>query len=224
MDKIITSDTFTAEDIKFLAEYELITIEPFFRADTFSLSGIEYGPFTPPIKTNVPIWVALTLKSQKLCKIISPSWLTVENLTILLDSETRETKFSAVPFYYAEISRMLLQSAEDDLKSPGELRMLLQQLKEKRENKIRIGLANLEPIPHKINNISAREIHIMRPTFVMVFDSLRRIQETTLKKSSGQNLSETTRRTVDIMSSQNIDDLMDIEGEIADYGEFMTYD
>ncbi|KAF0436087.1 Psf2-domain-containing protein [Gigaspora margarita] len=215
MDKIITSDTFTAEDIKFLAEYELITIEPFFRADTFSLSGIEYGPFTPPIKTNVPIWVALTLKSQKLCKIISPSWLTVE---------TRETKFSAVPFYYAEISRMLLQSAEDDLKSPGELRMLLQQLKEKRENKIRIGLANLEPIPHKINNISAREIHIMRPTFVMVFDSLRRIQETTLKKSSGQNLSETTRRTVDIMSSQNIDDLMDIEGEIADYGEFMTYD
>ncbi|CAG8772181.1 11853_t:CDS:2, partial [Dentiscutata heterogama] len=90
--------------------------------------------------------------------------------------------------------------AEDDLKSPGELRMLLQQIKEKRENKIRIGLANLEPIPHKINNISAREIHIMRPTFVMVFDSLRRIQETTLKQSSGRNLSEATRRTVDIMN------------------------
>ncbi|CAG8629506.1 10035_t:CDS:2 [Cetraspora pellucida] len=223
MDKIATLDTFTAEDIKFLAEYELIMIEPFFKANTFSLSGIEYGPFNPPIKTNVPIWVALTLKSQKLCKIISPSWLTVETLTILLDAETKETKFSAVPFYYAEISRMLLQSAEDDLRSPGELRMLLQQLKEKRENKIRIGLANLEPIPHKINNISAREIHIMRPTFSMLFDSLHKMQETTIKQ---QNVSETTRRTADRISSQNLD-LMDIEGEIADYGDlgdFMIYD
>ncbi|CAG8494722.1 8476_t:CDS:2 [Racocetra persica] len=219
MDKIPMLDTFTAEDIKFLAEYELITIEPFFKANTFSLSGIEYGPFDPPKRNNIPIWVALTLKSQRLCKIISPSWLTV-------DSETKETKFSAVPFYYAEISRMLLQSAEDDLKSPGELRMLLQQLKEKRENKIRIGLANLEPIPHKINNISAREIHIMRPTFSMLFDSLHRIQETTIKRPSGQNLSETTRRTADRISSQALD-LMDIEGEIADYGDlgdFMIYD
>ncbi|CAG8744440.1 6666_t:CDS:2, partial [Dentiscutata heterogama] len=77
MDKITISDAFTAEDIKFLAEYELITIEPFFNADEFTLSGIRYGPFSPLRKTNVPIWVALKLKSQKLCKIVSPSWFTV---------------------------------------------------------------------------------------------------------------------------------------------------
>lgn len=40
--------------------------------------------------------------------------------------------------------------AEDDLVKPEKIRYLLQNLKETRENKIREGLLNLEPIPIKV--------------------------------------------------------------------------
>ncbi|CAG8542269.1 5891_t:CDS:2 [Diversispora eburnea] len=103
----------------------------------------------PPKKIVVPLWVALSLKSQRLCKIILPDWLKIDNLENLLFKEQNFPEFSPVPFYYFEISQMLLRAAEDDLIESEKIRYSLQNLKETRENKIREGLLNLEPIPIK---------------------------------------------------------------------------
>lgn len=38
------------------------------------LSGV-YGPFRPPQRTLVPLWLALTLKKKGKCYIIPPEWM-----------------------------------------------------------------------------------------------------------------------------------------------------
>ncbi|CAG8512580.1 3107_t:CDS:2 [Acaulospora morrowiae] len=202
-----TPETFTTDDLRFFAESELITIEPFIKTESFTLSGKMYGPFRPPKKVKVPLWVALSLKSRRLCKIISPEWLSVGKLDTLLEREQNHPEFSPVPFYYFEISRMLLRSAEDDLVEPDKLRYKLQNIKELRENKIRDGLVNLDPVPIRVNNVSARELHLMRPTFTMVYDSLSKTMSTE-KSVTGNEVS----KQMDIFeNSQNIENILDVE-------------
>jgi len=40
---------------------------------------ISYGPFTPPQKTSVPLWLAVHLKKKRKCRIIPPKWLSTRN-------------------------------------------------------------------------------------------------------------------------------------------------
>jgi hypothetical protein len=42
----------------------------------FCLQGV-YGPFQPPAKAVVPLWLALSLKRKRKCRIIGPEWLTI---------------------------------------------------------------------------------------------------------------------------------------------------
>lgn len=42
----------------------------------FMLQGV-YGPFQPPSKATVPLWLALSLKRKRKCRIVGPEWLTV---------------------------------------------------------------------------------------------------------------------------------------------------
>ncbi|CAJ0752610.1 15848_t:CDS:10 [Entrophospora sp. SA101] len=136
---------FTRMDLIQFASDELITIEPFFNSRKFTISGKEFGPFNPPKKAQVPLWAALMLKEKKVCKIIQPDWLTVENLDIRSKEEKPESAFADLPYWYNEISSILLKKAEDDLENPNQIRYLLQGLKEKREMKIRQGLLGLDP-------------------------------------------------------------------------------
>ncbi|RYF51371.1 MAG: hypothetical protein EOO38_03395 [Cytophagaceae bacterium] len=36
-----------------------------------------YGPFQPPSACSVPIWLALSLKRKRKCRIVCPDWLVV---------------------------------------------------------------------------------------------------------------------------------------------------
>lgn len=42
----------------------------------FHKKGI-WGPFKPPSKSKVPLWLALDLKRRKRCSIVTPDWLSV---------------------------------------------------------------------------------------------------------------------------------------------------
>nr|CAG8547632.1 2048_t:CDS:2 [Entrophospora candida] len=133
---------FTRMDLIQFASDELITIEPFFNSRKFTISGKEFGPFHPPKKAQVPLWAALMLKEKKVCKIIQPEWLIAD---IRSKEERPESAFADLPYWYNEISSILLKKAEDDLENPNQIRYLLQGLKEKREMKIRDGLLGLDP-------------------------------------------------------------------------------
>jgi len=50
----------------------------------------------------------MLLKRQRRCNIISPEWLTVENLEKLVKDETDEEGFAHVPWRWLEVAEILL--------------------------------------------------------------------------------------------------------------------
>lgn len=60
----------------FLAEDELIEIVPKFVYERkLCLLCGEFGPFTPQVRTRVPIWLAISLRNQQKCEVIIPDWV-----------------------------------------------------------------------------------------------------------------------------------------------------
>lgn len=58
-------------------ETTMIEIVPRLSFDRVRLLGGIYGPFRPPAKAKVPLWLAVNLRSKKKCDIVPPDWLTV---------------------------------------------------------------------------------------------------------------------------------------------------
>lgn len=65
----------TPDEHTFLAEEEVIDIVPLFSMSKVRLISGIYGPFTPPSKATVPLWLALSLKRKRKCRIVAPDWL-----------------------------------------------------------------------------------------------------------------------------------------------------
>lgn len=90
------------------------------------------GPFEPPRKVSVPIWIACALKKRRKCRIVAPHWMALgeplftylycavvktrradrvpveDHLEALLKDEVTQPGFSALPFRYMETARLLL--------------------------------------------------------------------------------------------------------------------
>lgn len=104
---------------------------PFHKPWNLSLIAVRpmqgvYGPFRPPNKTSVPLWIAINLKQKRKCHILAPSWFTIgacfapsdlllkstlllpEHLQECLTLETSNPAFTELPFRYMEISKVLL--------------------------------------------------------------------------------------------------------------------
>ncbi|KAG5648869.1 hypothetical protein DXG03_000218 [Asterophora parasitica] len=125
-----------------------------------------YGPLRPPNKAVIPIWMAVNLKSKKKCHIVAPPWLNVDFLQDRLNKETSEAGFSDLPFRFAEVSKVLLDVASDDLENPDKLRSLLKDLREARQAKSRDGLKTLDHSELSLPNLCSMEINEIRPFFV----------------------------------------------------------
>ena len=68
-------DTFTPNEVEFLAEDQLVTILPSFKADKVTLIEGEFGPFRPATPVEVPLWMAIQLKKFHKCQIKAPDWM-----------------------------------------------------------------------------------------------------------------------------------------------------
>lgn len=67
----------TPDELTFLAEDDVIDIVPLFSMSRVRLLSGIYGPFTPPSRATVPLWLALSLKRKRKCRIVPPEWLQV---------------------------------------------------------------------------------------------------------------------------------------------------
>ncbi|GAA5841983.1 hypothetical protein JCM5353_003640 [Sporobolomyces roseus] len=133
---------------------------------------VSYGPFTPPNKTSVPLWLAIHLKKKRKCRIISPKWLAAHYLEGILKEEQSSDEFSDLPRDYLEVSKILLDSASDDLPTPEKLRLLLKDIREARQSKIRSGLSAVNSVHLGMPNISTMEINELKPFFSGAFKRL----------------------------------------------------
>ncbi|KAH8917931.1 DNA replication complex GINS protein PSF2 [Atractiella rhizophila] len=165
---------FTPGELEFIARQEMISIIP--RISMPKLRFISaprpnrtYGPFNPPERATVPLWMALELKKTSKCRIVPPDWLTMERLEEKLNAETSSASFSALPFHWMEISRMLLEVAADDIPRSEKVREILKSLREARLAKMREGISTLTPTSLQLPNVSQMELNEIRPFITLAF-------------------------------------------------------
>ncbi|KAI9101135.1 GINS complex, PSF2 component [Phlyctochytrium arcticum] len=174
----LTRNGFTPAEVEFLAENETITIVPTQKMGAVHLINGTYGPFKPPHKQEVPLWVAITLKRKQKCQIAAPSWMDVEELREKIEEEKANPLFVKMPFHFMEVAHAILDCASDDIPQADEVRTLLKDLRECRQAKARKGLEALDHYYLQMNNLGAMEINEIRPFFTRAFNELRRLQST----------------------------------------------
>ncbi|KAK6929347.1 GINS subunit, domain A, partial [Dillenia turbinata] len=160
---------FSAEEVEFLAEDEMVEIVPNMRMERLSLICGDFGPFRPQIATEVPLWLAVALKKRGKCTIRTPQWMSVEKLTQVLEAERDSPReFQPLPFHYVEISRLLFDHARDDIPDIYMVRSLIEDIRDVRFHKVETGLETISARTHavKLKNLSAMEVNIVRPFVV----------------------------------------------------------
>jgi len=119
--------------------------------------------------------MAVNLKLKKKCHIVAPDWLNVDYLQTRLTLETSEAAFSGLPFRFAEVAKIILDVASDDLENPEKLRSLLKDLREARQAKSRDGLKTLDHSELSLPNLCSMEINEIRPFFVQAMSILTQL-------------------------------------------------
>lgn len=89
-----------------------------------------FGPFKPAKPVTVPLWLAIYLKQRKRCDVSIPAWLDVEFLKKVRteDKSNGEAFSNALPFYYAEISQLLIHECENEIAHHKQIRSVLEDI------------------------------------------------------------------------------------------------
>ncbi len=75
-------------EIEFLAEDCSIEMVPNFNlTSVIHLISGDVGPFRAGLPVVVPLWLALNLKQQNKCRILTPEWMDVEKLEEIKEEE-----------------------------------------------------------------------------------------------------------------------------------------
>lgn len=165
----------TARELEFLAEDVQVTIIPKFRQEEpYHFIGHDVGPFVPTLPVDVPLWLGLHLKKNKKCQIQAPEWMDPESLALVLEEEKDSTAFSDLPQHFIEIAQLLMKGAKDDIPSAQRVQLLVEDISNIRQRKIRDGIKNVMQRAAegkltnaiKMNNVAMMEIHAMRPLFL----------------------------------------------------------
>ncbi|XP_078428764.1 PSF2 isoform X2 [Wolffia australiana] len=148
---------FSAPEVEFLAEDEMVEIVPNVRMGALHMICGDFGPFLPQIPVRVPLWLAVAMKKRGKCAIRPPAWLSIDNLTQVLEAERESPReFQALPFHYVEISRLLFDHARDDIPDIYMVRSLIEDIKDVRFHKVETGLETISGRTHavKLNMIT----------------------------------------------------------------------
>lgn len=75
------------EEVEFVGEKENVVIVPNFNYGTIHLISGDIGPFKAGLPVEIPLWIAVNLKQQQICKIKQPDWMSIEYLENLKEIE-----------------------------------------------------------------------------------------------------------------------------------------
>ncbi|CAG8503111.1 9586_t:CDS:2 [Paraglomus occultum] len=168
--------SYALSELEFLATQSLVRFEPTSALPVVKLICGTYGPFSPPRKTYVPLWLALCLYEHDRGRILLPEWMTAEALAKSVEEEQKfEGVFSSIHPHWMVISKILIEKTGQDIPNLEEIKKSLQRLKEIRWEKMRRGVSELNPYHLQTNNLSYMEINLIRPVFVKAMQTLRKI-------------------------------------------------
>ncbi|WVQ97352.1 DNA replication complex GINS protein PSF2 [Kwoniella sp. CBS 9459] len=170
----------TPDELTFLAEEDTMDIVPLFSMTRVRLLSGIYGPFQPPSAARVPLWLALSLKRKRKCRIVPPEWLNVDHIQALLKDEKENIEgFGQLPRRFIETSKVLLDTAADDLIQPSTLRSLLKDLREVRQAKIRLGLQSegvMRGTYLQVTNLTPLELSELKPFLVKAMGMMQSLE------------------------------------------------
>lgn len=163
----------TAAEVAFLAEEELVEVQPRATLNMLHLISNDYGPIRPNETVKLPMWLALHLRKAHYCRIVTPSWMHVAHLEALVDMESvADSDFAPLPLHYVEVADALLEVASEDVLHAERVRVLVQTLRELRHGKFQSGLALLDGSPIKLNHASHMELNELRPVLLNVLSQI----------------------------------------------------
>jgi hypothetical protein len=131
------SAEFTAEEMDFIAQHQMVQIVPLFELGRLHFIGRGFGPFRARQPIDVPLWLAAELKKDGRCDMIAPPWLSVEGLEAVISSEKSDKlMLSTVHPHYQEVAASILRHDPACVAEADRVRSLLKDLEQLREAKI----------------------------------------------------------------------------------------
>ncbi|KAJ4886421.1 DNA replication complex GINS protein PSF2 [Raphanus sativus] len=165
---------FSPQEVEFMAEDEMVEIVPNMNMDPLNFIAGDYGRFVPQIPTQVPLWLAVALKRRGKCTFRPPAWLSVDNLTQVLEAEREpQSKFQPLPSGYIEIARLLFDHARDDIPDMYMVKSLVEDIRDVRLHKLEtnLGTFGADTTAVKMNNVSAMEVNLVRPFVIRALEA-----------------------------------------------------
>ncbi len=163
----------------FIAQEAVIEIRARFTMPAVQCIAGSFGPFTPGVDVDVPLWLALYLRQTDMCTIKVPHFLKVEYLREVLEKESNpdERTFQPLHFHFFEISALLVSHASADIVDCVEVIRLLPQLEASRRKKIDRSIAMFEAegvsmqMPGmRLSNLVSAELRYLRSSLCKILD------------------------------------------------------
>lgn len=167
---------------EFLAENELVAVEPRFNAPELRLVCGDFGPFIAGDPVRVPLWIAIYLKQIHKCNLIAPDWLNVNALESIKKEEVENRTFSRMPSeHWRGIAHLFLIHAADNLPQGDEIKTLLKDIWDIRMAKLRASIdafVKTQQTHAAVNNLTPLEVCQVREFLTESLDCLRFLQTT----------------------------------------------
>jgi GINS complex subunit 2 len=169
---------------EFLAEETLVTIVSGVDHPALNFISGRFGPLQAGFPAEVPLWLAITLRKRRKCTIVIPEWMSIPSLEQFITSERSQGVFAPLPFYYREISQLLLTHAREDFPaSPDKVSVLLKDLEGIRMDRAKMGMLDMADrvrggdavLSAGLLNVGAIEIQTIRRFFVESMSMFRRL-------------------------------------------------
>ncbi|XP_044754290.1 probable DNA replication complex GINS protein PSF2 [Coccinella septempunctata] len=168
------------EEVEFIGEKENVVIVPTFNYSAIHLISGDIGPFRAGLPVKVPLWIAINLKQQQICKIEQPDWMDIDYLENLKETEKNAPTFTKMPNeHYMTITKALLKNAPDDLIRANEIRTLVKDIWDIRMSKLRSSVDELIKNMSSyaaVDNLTMMEINSMRPLLPHALDQIHRMK------------------------------------------------
>ncbi len=89
---------------------------------------------------SVPLWLGLSLRQRQKCRLIQPSWMTLDNLEEVKENEKQATEFKQLPDPHLFVkTQLIMDVGNSDLIKADEVRTIIKDIWDIRQSKVIIA-------------------------------------------------------------------------------------
>lgn len=173
------------EELEFLGERVITSVVPNFTNDAIHLICGSFGPFRAGIPVNVPLWLASNLRRQQKCRFVPPTWMDVDTLEAIKETEKTSQSFTKMPSdHYMVETKLIVGETPEDVPRSEEIRTMIKDIFDIRMSKYRAFMDTYvrgESTQIKLDNLTSFEIHSCTPVFTHALDLIGRLKEVQYK-------------------------------------------